>query len=136
MTGVQTCALPIYTDAGRQVLGGGGIQPDVVVEPQPPSRLMYVLEGSGILTTFAGEYIQVHEIDERFAVTPGILDQLKVFLSQRDIQPGIAEWLRDRDLIQSKLRQEIVNLKFGVAQGDRIEMQRDPLVRRALEALR
>ncbi len=125
-----------HTDAGRQVLGGGGIQPDIVTQPPPASRLIYVLDGSGILTTFAGEYVQTHEIGERFAVTPDILDQLKVFLSQHDIQPSVGEWLRDRELIQSKLRQEIVNLKFGVAQGDQIEMQRDPVVRRALDVLR
>jgi len=125
-----------HTDAGRQVLGGGGIQPDIVMQPPPASRLIYVLDGSGILTTFAGEYVQTHEIGERFAVTPDILDQLKVFLSQHDIQPSVGEWLRDRELIQSKLRQEIVNLKFGVAQGDQIEMQRDPVVRRALDVLR
>jgi hypothetical protein len=60
---------------------------------------------------------------------------LKVSLSQRGIQPGIAEWLRDRNLIQSKLKQEIVNLKFGVEKGDQIEMQRDAIVRRAIESL-
>ena len=58
-----------------------------------------------------------------------------MFVSQRDIQPGIAEWLRDRDLIQSKLKQEIVNLKFGVEKGDQIEMQRDSMVRRAVQSL-
>ena len=41
----------------------------------------------------------------------------------------------DRDLIQSKLKQVIVNLKFGVEQGDQIEMQRDPVVRRAIQTL-
>ena len=56
-------------------------------------------------------------------------------LPQRGIQPGVADWLRDRDLIQSKLKQEIVNLKFGVEKGDQIEMQRDPVVLRAIESL-
>ena len=64
-----------------------------------------------------------------------MLDQLKVFLSERGIQPGIAEWLSDRDVIQSMLKQEIVNLKFGVEKGDQIEMQRDPVVQRAVESL-
>jgi len=123
------------TDRGREVRGGGGIQPDAIVYPSPASRLIYVLEGTGALTTFAGEYVRTHDIARSFEVTPELLDQLKVFLSQRDIQPGIADWLRDRDLIQSKLQQEIVNLKFGVEQGDQIEMQRDPVVRRALQAL-
>ena len=124
-----------HTDAGRAVVGGGGIQPDIVMSPPAVSRLIFVLEASGSLTLFATEYVQAHEIAEGFEVTPGILDQLKVFLSQRNIQPGIADWLSNRDLIQIKLRQEIVNLKFGVAQGDQIEMRHDPLVTRAVESL-
>jgi len=124
-----------HTDAGRVVRGGGGILPDVAVQPAQVSQLVYVLEASGILTAFASEYVQAHDIPENFDVTPELLDQLKVSLSQRGIQPGIGEWLRDRDLIQSKLKQEIVNLKFGVEKGDQIEMQRDAVVLRAIESL-
>jgi carboxyl-terminal processing protease len=124
-----------HTDAGREVRGGGGIQPDIAIRPQQVSRLVYVLEVSGALTTFAGEYVQSHDIPDNFDVTPDLLDELKVYLSARRIQPGIAEWLRDRDLIQSKLKQEIVNLKFGVERGDQIEMQRDPVVQRAIQSL-
>ena len=124
-----------HTDAGRVVRGGGGIQPDVTVQPAQVSQLVYVLQASGILTAFAGEYVQAHDIPENFDVTPELLDQLKVSLSQRGIQPGIGEWLRDSDLIRSELKQEIVNLKFGVEKGDQIEMQRDAVVLRAIESL-
>jgi carboxyl-terminal processing protease len=124
-----------HTDAGREVRGGGGIQPDVAIQSPPVSRLVYVLEISGAITKFAGEYVQTHDIRDDFDVTPDLLDQLKVYLSARQIQPGVAEWLRDRDLIQSKLKQEIVNLKFGVEKGDQIEMQRDPAVQRAVQSL-
>ena len=124
-----------HTDAGREVRGGGGIQPDIAIRAPQVSRLVYVLEVSGVLTTFAGEYVQGHDIPDNFDVTPNLLDELKVYLSSRKIQPGVAEWLRERDLIQSKLKQEIVNLKFGVERGDQIEMQRDPLVQRAVQSL-
>ncbi len=62
-----------HTDAGRAVQGGGGIQPDVTVQPAQVSQLVYVLDASGILTAFAGEYVQAHDIpdelrrDARFA---------------------------------------------------------------------
>jgi len=124
-----------HTDAGREVRGGGGIQPDIAIQSPQVSRLVYVLTVSGALTAFAGEYVQAHDIRDDFDVTPDLLDQLKVYLSARQIQPGVAEWLRDRDLIQSKLKQEIVNLKFGVERGDQIEMQRDPVVQRAVQSL-
>jgi carboxyl-terminal processing protease len=124
-----------HTDAGREVRGGGGIQPDIAIQPPQVSRLVYVLEISGALTAFAGEYVQAHDIRDDFDVTSDLLDELKVYLSGHKIQPGVAEWLRDRDLIQSKLKQEIVNLKFGVERGDQIEMQRDPVVQRAVQSL-
>ena len=125
-----------HTDHGRAVVGGGGIQPDEVMYPPNPSRLTIVIEATGSLTTFASEYLQAHDVTDKFEVTPALMDQLQSFLSARKIQPAIGEWLRDRALIQSKLKQEIVNLKFGVDKGDEIEMRRDPLVLRALEKLR
>jgi hypothetical protein len=60
---------------------------------------------------------------------------LQAYLSARDIRPGISDWLHDRDAIQSKLKQDIVNLKFGVEKGDQIELQRDPVVLKTLESL-
>ncbi len=124
-----------HTDSGRPVIGGGGIQPDEVVGQNVPSRLVLVLEATGALTSFASEYVQKHEIAANFEVTPPVLDELQVFLSARNIQPGVTEWLKDRELIESRLKQEIVNLKFGVEKGDEIEVRRDPVVRRAMEAV-
>jgi len=124
-----------HTDAGRKVEGGGGIIPDILAGPAPVSRLMIVLDATGSLTSFASEYVQAHTITETFEVTPAILDQLQVYLSERNIRPGVGDWLRDRDLIQSKVKQEIVNLKFGVAKGDEIEVTRDPVVKLALEVV-
>ena len=123
------------TDSGREVRGGGGIQPDEVIFQPAVSRLQMVLDASGALTTFAGEYVQSHEIKEDFEVTPAMLDELQVFLSARDIRPGVGDWLSHREWIQSRLKQEILNLKFGVAKGDEVEMQRDPVVQRALKVV-
>ena len=135
---VRVAAKPgvFRTDSGREVHGGGGIEPDQLVFRQAESRLLQVLDATGALTTFASEYVTSHQIDAAFEVTPTILDQLQVFLSARDIRPGVSDWLHDRDAIQSKLRQDIVNLKFGVEKGDEIEMQRDAVVQKALETMR
>jgi len=124
-----------HTDSGREVKGGGGIQPDQLVLPEGLSRLEGVLDASGALTAFAGEYVQAHTVPADFEITSAILDELQLFLSTRNIRPGVADWLRDRDWIQSRLRQEILNLKFGVAKGDEVEMQRDPVVRAALKTI-
>src|SRR5579863_283956 len=71
-----------HSDAGREVGGGGGIQPDEVIPPAPLSQLQVALDATGSLTTFAGEYVQTHDIKDEFEATPQILDQLQVFLSE------------------------------------------------------
>ncbi len=126
---------PYKTDAGREVRGGGGIQPDEVVLPEGDSRLRLVMDASGAMTSFAGEYLRSHEIAEDFEVTPAALDELKVYLSQRDIQPSAGEWTANRQWVQSRLQQELFTLKFGVAKGDEVELRRDPVVAKALERL-
>ena len=68
-------------------------------------------------------------------MTPAILDELQVFLSARRIQPSVREWANHRDWIQSRLKQEMITLAFGVAKGDEIEMQRDAVVQRAVQKL-
>jgi carboxyl-terminal processing protease len=126
---------PYKTDSGRLVRGGGGIQPDEVVLPPPDTRLRIALDASGTITSFAGEYLSKHSLSGNFTVTPEMLDQLKAYASAHDIQPGVGEWLADSEWIQSRLQQELVNLKDGVAQGDEIEMKRDPVVQAALKRL-
>jgi carboxyl-terminal processing protease len=125
-----------HTDAGRPVRGGGGIQPDETVSPAQLSRLEMVMDASGSVTSFASEYVQAHEIPADFEVTPELLDELRVFLAARNIQPGISDFLKDRAWIQSRLKQEIISLKFGVARGDETEMQRDAVVQTALKKIR
>ncbi len=124
-----------HTDSGREVHGGGGIQPDEVIYPTQPDRLSMVLDASGSLTSFAGEYVRGHEIPENFETTAAILDELHNFLSDRQIQPGVSDWSSHRSWIESRLKQEILTLKFGVAIGDQIELQRDPVVQRALQKI-
>ncbi len=124
-----------HTDSGREVHGGGGIEPDQVVERDPIDRLTMVLEATGAITKFAGQYLEKHTLQENFEVTPEMLDELQLFLSENRIQPGPAEWISHRDWIQSRLKQDLTNLAFGVAKGDEIEMQRDAVVQSAVRKL-
>ena len=126
---------PYKTDSGRLVKGGGGIQPDEVVLPENPSRLRAVLDATGFLTTFASDYARSHDIAENVEITSTMLDELKLFLSPRNIQPSVSDWLSHREWLSSRLKQELLTVKFGVARGDTVEMQRDPVVKAALKKL-
>lgn len=124
------------SDSGRALPGGGGIQPDETVLPPLQSRLQVVLEASGSLTSFASEYLQTHELPLRFTVTPDMLADLRLYLLDRHIAPDNADWNSHRSWITSRLEQEFLNLTVGVAKGDELEIQRDPVVQAALRKLR
>jgi carboxyl-terminal processing protease len=138
-----------YTPSGRSIqrpldnfeLGGaienkkGGIDPDEIVTPEAPSRLRAVIEMSASYTQFSTEFTAKHKIDETFEVTPDILDDFKVFLSERRIQPPLGDWFTDKEKIRKRLRQEIVTIGLGVAKGDEIDVQLDPFVQKAIERI-
>lgn len=125
------------TDSGRIVTGGGGIDPDVVIGPEPPTRLRAVLDASGVITSFATEYIQKHDnfTGDGFEVTPELLEDFEVYAGQHNIQPSVGEWSQEQEWLQSRLKQEIFNQALGVAKGDEVEAQRDPVVRAAVARL-
>jgi carboxyl-terminal processing protease len=129
--------LPTYkTDKGRTVTGGGGIQPDVVIYPEAQTRLQNVLDGSGSFTSFATQYVAAHTpLADDFKVTPDILDEFKVYLSGRQIQPSVAEWSSDRVWLSHKLTESIVTLAKGVAKGDEVQAQSDVEIQAALKAM-
>jgi carboxyl-terminal processing protease len=130
-------AAPVFkTDAGRSVTGGGGIHPDIVVEPQEHTQFEAVVDASGALTAFATNYLTRHSpLPENFQLAPSVLDDLKVFLSERRIQPNVTEWSQERPWIANRLLEEIVTQAHGVAAGDEIGARRDPQIQAALHAL-
>ena len=124
------------TDKGRVVTGGGGIQPDIRVAPPSLTRLETVLDASGVVTSFATEYLATHSpLPDSFEVIPGILDDLKVFLSSRSIQPTVAEWSQEQAWIKMRVKEEIITQARGVAQGEEIQAKHDPQVQAALSAM-
>jgi len=123
------------TDKGRTVRGGGGIIPDEVVYPPEISRLRIVLESSGSFTSFATEYTQKNKVTEDFEIAPTLLDDFRIYLAERRIEPGLAEWSSDLDFIRNRLKTEIFNQSLGVEKGDEVEAQRDPQIQRAAELI-
>jgi carboxyl-terminal processing protease len=123
------------TDKGRAVTGGGGIRPDFVVTPEPLTRLHAALMASGSFTSFATQYLRNHKVDQDFEVAPSVIDEFEAYAATLRIQPGPAEWASEGAYLRSRIKTEIFNQAFGVERGDQVELQRDPLVLKALEIL-
>jgi carboxyl-terminal processing protease len=124
-----------HTDKGRVVTGGGGIQPDIAVRPRALTRLEAVLDASGSFPSFATEYLRGHKITADFEVTPELLDQFRVFVYERQIQPSLNEWSAEREFISNRVEAEILNQAFGVEKGDVVDARRDTAIQQALEVV-
>ena len=124
-----------HTDKGRTVTGGGGIRPDFLVTPEPLTRLHIALVASGSFTRFATEYLRAHKIDQDWEVEPSVIDEFEAYAATLGIQPRPAEWAGEGDYLRLHIKTEIFNQAFGVERGDQVELQRDPLVLKALEIL-
>jgi carboxyl-terminal processing protease len=149
-TGMALTTAFYYTPSGRSIqrrLPGqleklteegkrGGIQPDQVVYPAPVTPLRAVLEASGSFTTYATEYLQKNrKISSEFEVTSRMLDEFQAALSERNIRPGVNDWSKEREWIENRLKQEILNQAVGVEKGDEVEARIDPVVRAGVQAL-
>ena len=129
--------LTYKTDKGRAVTGGGGIQPDMAVTPAVLTPLEAVLDGSGTVMTFATQYLAGHSpLPTAFSVTPEIIDEFKVFLAARQIQPNMAEWSNERSWLSNHVKQEIITQARGVDKGDEVQAQFDPQIQAALKAIK
>ena len=88
------------------------------------------------MTAYATHYLASHSpLPDNFEVTSDLLDELKVELAARSIQPGANEWIEESRWLKSRLKEEIVTQARGVDKGEEILAQRDPQVQAALHAV-
>lgn len=115
----------------------GGVTPDVTVGPESFTRLRAVLDASGVFTNFATETLRTKNVlSPTGEFDLSLLDDFRVWLSERKIQPSVSEWSGDSTWIRSRLKQELHNQAFSVEKGDEVEAQRDPQTQRAVDELR
>ena len=70
-----------FTDRGRTVYGGGGITPDVVVEPPERSEFLRALERRRMFFSFAVHYVALHpDIGPDFAVDDEMIAAFRDYL--------------------------------------------------------
>ncbi len=134
-----------YSQAGRELKGGGGIQPDIRLEPDSltdaeqafatalggnvpkyrdaMARYALDLKGEGTIT------------DEEFVVTDAMLVELLSRLRNRGVELSDAVWAGARDLVSEQFGYEVSRYVFGRPAELRRRAQNDNQIRRAMELL-
>lgn len=134
------------TDAGRTVLGGGGITPDVTVSNRTLSENLARLYGNSTFFRFAIDVLKnVPEEDQaemarNFSVDAAVLESFFDFVAEAEILPedNLAEVKasdEDRSDIELGIQVEILNATLGLDAGYRAALETDEQFLAAIDHL-
>ena len=145
--GNDTSAAPIYeTDAGRTVLGGGGITPDVIVENRTLSESMVRLFTVSAFFRYAVTILAdvpeeaYREFAGAFEVDDEILDGFWTWVVEEEIlEPGVIESLQEDEVesadVARSITAEVFNATLGLNEGYRVALEGDDQMKAAIEHL-
>ena len=136
-----------YTDMGREVYGGGGINPDVEVEPSLLSDFEVALERDATYFHFVNEWLIDHEdpgqdfevTDQMFEVFWNIAEEreeLPKYFEDMELEMSRELFEENRDSIASGIRREIVRRIHGNSASYRVSLERDEQVWKVVDLLR
>lgn len=106
------------TRNGRKVYDGGGIMPDIRLEPKYVSNFAATLYLMGIISDFGDEYMRAHHADSvdvrSFSITDADYDRFVEMVSGRDV-PYKSESRRALERLRSALERERYDEEVGDA---------------------
>jgi len=123
------------TDSGRTVYGGGGIAPDVKVEPVKSNRFQDTLLQHYAFFNFAKHYIVTHHVTKSFEVDDAVTADFRKSLDADKVPYTEAELIENADWIKSNIKSEIFVDAFGQEQGLKVKAETDPEVLKGLDLL-
>ena len=124
------------TDGGREVYGGGGIDPDVKVSEPKLTPTQETLARRGAFFNFGKSYLAVHKtIPRDFQVNDEVLDEFKQFLGKESIQIADQDFQDNLDFIKQRIQLQLVTVIYGENEAAQISVTNDYLVQKALESL-
>ncbi|MGA7380139.1 MAG: S41 family peptidase [Terriglobales bacterium] len=123
------------TDSGRTVYGGGGITPDVKLDPVKSNHFQDTLLQHYAFFNFAKHYMLNHHPAKNFEVDDAVLQDFRKFLDSEKVPYSEADMLENNDWVRSSLKSEIFVDAFGQEEGLKVRAESDPEVVKALDLL-
>jgi carboxyl-terminal processing protease len=123
------------TDSGRTVYGGGGITPDVKIDPIKSNRFQDTLLQHYAFFNFAKHYVITHHPDKNFEVDDATMQDFRKFLEDEKVPFTEQELVENNDWIRSSIKSEIFVDAFGQEEGLKVRAEADPQVVKALDLL-
>lgn len=122
---------------GRDVYGGGGITPDIIIKPPQLTKLETEIYTKGLNFDFVVQYTAVNkDFGKDFEVTDEILNNFADYLVKKDVEFAPEAFDSIRTKLKIRLTQDIHTNIWGLKDGYRVRVANDPLVAKAVELLK
>jgi carboxyl-terminal processing protease len=141
-----------YTDSGRRVYSGGGIEPDRrldgPVEGFNPSRFARTLFARQLFSGFAQRFSAVGDtrpgasgkdrkfVSPDFTIDQGMVNDFKAFVTSQGVKMDPEAFEADLSFIKAMIRHDIDLALFGVAAARKHLVEADPQAQFALSLFR
>jgi carboxyl-terminal processing protease len=123
------------TDSGRTVYGGGGITPDVKIDPPKSNHFQDELLQHYAFFNFAKHYTGGKQVSKNFEVDDNVVQEFRKFLADEKVPYSEADMVQNMDWVKRNLKSEIFISQFGQEAGLRAHAEEDPEVLKALDLL-
>jgi len=123
------------TDSGRTVYGGGGITPDVKVDPVKSTPFQDTLLQHYAFFNFAKHYSSTHKITKSFEVDESVMQEFRKSLEADKIPYTEADLAQNNDWIRSNIKSELFVDAFGQEEGLKVKAETDPEVLKGLDLM-
>src|SRR5271166_1521296 len=131
------------TDSGRQVTGGGGITPDILVTMPKPDKFQQTMYRDDVffpaeqgVAGFTRYYLGTKPtITNSFEVDENILHEFRHYLAKHDVKYTEPEYAENLDWIKRKIKQEVFMSTYGTQEGFKVLLEADPQVQKAVESV-
>ncbi len=88
-TAPDTSGEKFYTDSGREVFGGGGITPDIILKPEPLDPTRVEMYRRDLFFMFVENWLTKNTRPDTVVVTEEMLSDFDRFIDSLDFQPPI-----------------------------------------------
>lgn len=135
----KTSGKEFYTDSGRVVYGGGGVNPDIKFASEKFSLIQMKLQGLGLYFNFAIEYVSKNqEVDENFQLNQEILEEFFKYLIENkwfssEDKEKIYKEEEELKRIKFMLKREILSAKFGMTKGYQLTLKDDEQILQSIQ---
>lgn len=131
------------TDSGRQVTGGGGIMPDIIVPAPKLNHFQLTLFQNDVLSAYesgVGGFTRYYlgtkpAITKSFEVDDNLLRVFRDYLAKHNVRYTEPDLSENLDWTKRKIKQEVIFSSFGMQEGFKVQLEADPQVLKAIDAV-